>query len=76
MPIDIVIAELKPLLEDPSILKVGQNIKYDSKILKNYSIKLAALDDTMLMSFCGTEENMGMEWILYPLVILTTIPSQ
>ena len=63
LPIDIVIAELKPLLEDPSILKVGQNIKYDSKILKNYSIKLAALDDTMLMSFCvnGGKHGHGMD---------------
>lgn len=47
---------LKPLLEDPSVLKVGQNIKYDMVILSRHGIDLAPVDDTMLISYvldCG-----------------------
>ncbi len=46
-----VIAVLKPLLEDPSILKIGQNLKYDMTILSHEGIQLSPLDDTMLISY-------------------------
>ncbi|WP_370272291.1 DNA polymerase I [Pseudooceanicola nitratireducens] len=42
---------LKPVLEDDAILKVGQNMKYDAKILKRYGISVAPFDDTMLISY-------------------------
>ena len=42
---------LKPLLEDPSVLKVGQNIKYDLTVLARNGIEVAPVDDTMLLSF-------------------------
>ena len=42
---------LKPLLEDPSILKIGQNMKYDTKIFARYGVNVAPIDDTMLMSY-------------------------
>jgi DNA polymerase-1 len=42
---------LKPLLENPSVLKIGQNIKYDMKVLSRYSINMAPIDDTMLISY-------------------------
>ncbi|GBF26099.1 DNA polymerase I [bacterium MnTg02] len=42
---------LKPLLEDRSVLKIGQNLKYDSQVLLNYGIRLNPIDDTMLMSY-------------------------
>ena len=45
------IKALKKLLEDPAVLKVGQNIKYDQVVLENAGIKLAPIDDTMLLSF-------------------------
>ena len=45
------LALLKPLLEDPGVLKVGQNLKYDWVVLKRYGIEVAPLDDTMLMSY-------------------------
>ncbi len=48
---DIVLKKLKPLLEDPSIKKVGQNIKYDFIIFKNHSIELSSVEDTMLLSY-------------------------
>jgi DNA polymerase I len=51
IPRDEALARLKPLLEDESVLKVGQNIKYDIAVLKGAGIDLAPTDCTMLMSF-------------------------
>ena len=51
MPMDSVLAMLKPVLEDDSILKIGQNMKYDAKILARHGIAVAPFDDTMLMSY-------------------------
>jgi DNA polymerase-1 len=48
---DLVLKKLKPILEDASIKKVGQNIKYDFIIFKNHSIELGPVDDTMLLSY-------------------------
>ena len=47
-----VLAQLKPLLEDESAWKVGQNLKYDRGVLKNYDIELGGIKfDTMLESY-------------------------
>ncbi|GGE37698.1 DNA polymerase I [Primorskyibacter flagellatus] len=51
MPEAEALAMLKPVLEDDAILKIGQNMKYDAKILKRYGITVAPFDDTMLMSY-------------------------
>ncbi|MFC0269453.1 DNA polymerase I [Kushneria aurantia] len=49
---DTVLAALKPLLEKPSIAKIGQNLKYDIEVLARYDIHVAgALTDTMLESY-------------------------
>ena len=48
---DLVLKKLKPLLEDPSIKKIGQNIKFDFIVFYNHGIKLNAMEDTMLMSY-------------------------
>ena len=45
------LAVLKPLLEDPAVLKIGQNLKYDCLVLAQHGIALAPLDDTMLLSY-------------------------
>ncbi|TRO97099.1 DNA polymerase I [Glycocaulis profundi] len=42
---------LKPLLQDPAVLKVGQNLKYDLAVLKRHDIDVAPYDDTMLISY-------------------------
>jgi len=48
-----VLARLKPLLEDGNAAKVGQNLKYDRGVLKNYDIELNGIKyDTMLESYC------------------------
>ena len=49
---DSVLEQLKPLLEDPSIKKVGQNLKYDMSVLAQHGIKLQGIAfDTMLESY-------------------------
>ncbi len=59
MPLEAVLAQLGPVLEDPSILKIGQNIKYDAKILARVGIKLAPIDDTMLLSYAQNAGKHG-----------------
>jgi DNA polymerase-1 len=51
IPMDVAIARLKPLLEDDSVLKIGQNLKYDINVLARHGIAVAPIDDTMVMSF-------------------------
>ncbi|MDB6181880.1 DNA polymerase I [Paracoccus fistulariae] len=63
MDLDEVLAALKPVLEDPAILKIGQNLKYDWKILRRHGITMTPIADTMLMSYAlnaGTH-NHGMD---------------
>jgi len=46
------LAQLKPLLEDPALPKVGQNLKYDRSVLLNHGIELRGIQfDTMLESY-------------------------
>lgn len=57
------LAAIKPLLEDPKQLKVGQNLKYDMSVLKRYDVHLAGIAyDTMLESYVfnsvGSRHNM------------------
>ncbi len=51
MDLNEALALLKPVLEDPAILKIGQNMKYDFKIFARHGIRVAPIDDTMLMSY-------------------------
>lgn len=51
MPIQAALDALKPVFEDASILKIGQNMKYDAKILARRGINIAPIDDTMLISY-------------------------
>jgi DNA polymerase-1 len=58
-----VIAALKPLLEDASVIKIGQNIKYDVTVFAQHGIAMAPVDDTMLMSYAldGGRWSHGMD---------------
>lgn len=51
MDLSLLVKKLKPVLEDPSILKIGQNIKYDMIVLSRYGISVQPFDDTMLLSY-------------------------
>jgi DNA polymerase I len=48
---EIVIKKLKPLLEDKSVRKIGQNIKFDFIVLYKHGITISSMEDTMLMSY-------------------------
>jgi DNA polymerase-1 len=51
LPIDAVLARLKPLLEDTSVLKIAQNMKFDWLVFKQHGIALRPLEDTLLLSY-------------------------
>ncbi|MBB4009601.1 DNA polymerase-1 [Rhizobium taibaishanense] len=51
VPMDAALAALKPLLEDPSVLKVAQNLKYDYLVMKRHGVTIKGFDDTMLISY-------------------------
>ena len=61
--LDLVIEKLKPILEDPKIIKIGQNIKYDAHIFLNLGIKMHGInEDTMLMSYViNSNQSHGMD---------------
>ncbi|MBA4781799.1 MAG: DNA polymerase I [Rhizobiales bacterium] len=64
IPIREVLALLKPLFENPSVLKIAQNLKYDYLVLRRYGIDVAPFDDTMLMSYAldaGAGGGHGMD---------------
>src|SRR5690349_10448699 len=48
---ELVLRKLKPLLEDPAVLKIGHNFKYDWVMFDKAGINVAPIDDTMVMSF-------------------------
>ncbi len=48
---NLVLEKLKPLLEDSSVKKIGQNIKFDFIIFFKQGIELTSMEDTMLMSY-------------------------
>ncbi len=51
MAFEEALAAIKDVLEDPAILKIGHNLKYDAKVLAKYDIVLAPFDDTMLIAY-------------------------
>jgi DNA polymerase-1 len=51
LPMTLVLEKLKPLLEDPSVLKIGHNFKFDWVMFDKAGIDVAPVDDTMVMSF-------------------------
>ena len=74
---DLVLSLLKPILEDVSIIKIGQNIKYDMTILYNAGdINIYPYHDTMLMSFAldaGKQSGHGMDSLSKKHLNITTI---
>ncbi|MDY0240636.1 MAG: DNA polymerase I [Rhodospirillaceae bacterium] len=57
------LAILKPMLEDPSVLKVGHNIKFDMQVLAVRGVLVAPIDDTMILSYVldGSAHGHGMD---------------
>ncbi|MBT8153275.1 DNA polymerase I [Epibacterium ulvae] len=76
MPLEDALALLKLVLEDPAILKIGQNMKYDAKIFTRYGVAVGPVDDTMLMSYAlhGGEHGHGMDTLSERYLDHTPIP--
>jgi DNA polymerase I len=51
IPLADALARIKPLLTDESVLKIGQNLKYDMSVLRQHGLTITPFDDTMAMSF-------------------------
>jgi DNA polymerase-1 len=76
LPLADVLGALKPILEDPSIMKIGQNMKYDAKILARIGIRVDPIDDTMLISYAlhGGLHGHGMDTLSERYLNHTPIP--
>jgi len=76
MDFDTCLGMLRPMLEDETILKIGQNMKYDAKILARQGITVQPIDDTMLMSYAmhGGLHNHGMDLLSQRYLGHTPIP--
>ena len=64
IPIRDALAAIKPLMEDPSVLKIAQNLKYDLVVMQRHGIDVVSYDDTMLISYvldAGTSGGHGMD---------------
>ncbi|MEJ0011518.1 MAG: DNA polymerase I [Bauldia sp.] len=63
IPAKTALAKLKALLEDPSVIKVAQNLKYDYVVFSRHGIHVAPYDDTMLISYAldGGKGGSGMD---------------
>ncbi len=59
MDFDTALAAIREVLEDPCILKIGHNLKYDAKVLANYDITVAPFDDTMLIAYAQGASGEG-----------------
>jgi DNA polymerase-1 len=51
LPRELVLAKLKPLLEDRAVLKIGHNFKYDWLVMARSGIEVGPVDDTLVLSF-------------------------
>ncbi len=76
MPLQAALDLLKPVLEDPAILKIGQNMKYDAKIFARHGIAVTPIDDTMLLSYAlhGGLHGHGMDTLSERYLGHTPIP--
>jgi DNA polymerase-1 len=78
LPMALVLDMLKPVLEDTSILKIGQNMKYDAKIFARNGITVTSYNDTMLMSYAlhAGLHNHGMDALSDRYLDHTPIPTK
>lgn len=63
LDLDAVLERLRPVLADPTVLKVGHNIKFDLAILERHGVEVAPVGDSMLLSYAanGTAHGHGLD---------------
>ncbi len=76
IPLQMALDILGPVFNDPGILKVGQNIKYDMVVLERYGVSVSPVDDTMLLSYVleGGKHGHGMDELSSLFLGHSTIP--
>lgn len=76
LSLEDVLKALTPILESPSVLKIGHNIKYDELVLKRHKVGLFPLEDTMVMSYVleGTKHSHDLD-VLADLYLNVPLPS-
>ena len=76
LPLEPTLEQLRPVLADPAVLKIGHNIKYDMGILLKYAVPVTPHDDTMLLSYAldGASHGHGMDELARRLLDYETIP--
>ncbi len=78
LDLGLVIERLRPVLIDPSVLKIGHNIKYDQGMLARYGLDVTPVDDTMLISYVlhGASHGHGMDELAQRYIDHTCIPYE
>ncbi len=79
LPLDPVLERLRPVLADPSVLKIGHNVKYDLSVLARVGIeRIEPLDDTMLVSYVldGGRHGHGLDELAERRLGKRTIPYE
>lgn len=64
LPLEEAVALVRPMLEDPAILKVGHNIKYDAVVMARYGVRIGPVEDSMLLSYvlsAGQRHGQGLD---------------
>ncbi|NYZ14092.1 DNA polymerase I [Azospirillum sp. RWY-5-1] len=76
IPTDACLEALKDVLEDPSVLKIGHNFKFDHQLFARSGVRVTPTDDTMLISYVleGGGQGHGMDDLALKLLGHTTIP--
>lgn len=79
-PASFVLAKLKPILENPKIEKIGQNVKFDAFILKRYGVNLSPIKfDTMVASYLLNPDEqhnldaLAKKWLNYTPISITSL---
>jgi len=79
LDLDCVMARLRPLLSDESVLKIGHNLKYDAHVLShqhNGAAQVRAVDDTMCLSYvldAGRTDRHGLDYLALSLLQVETV---
>jgi DNA polymerase-1 len=58
---ETILEKLSPIFSDPTIMKVGHNLKYDKLVLKKYDIQIFPYEDTMLLSYLQEPGRHGLD---------------
>ncbi|GMU23609.1 MAG: DNA polymerase I [Phycisphaerae bacterium] len=77
LPSEPTLSALRPIMADPKIKKIGQNLKYDMVVLEQHGVPVNGIEfDTMIASFTidSSRRSHGMDFLAAELLGRTTVP--